>query len=331
MLVQIQPTYLVGYHEKKFNHTALFERGMGFPVSSGKNTSGLGKKRTSVDLSPAAVRLLRKSAVNLYSLAVPYDAVDYNGRVFKGFKAAFVTLTLPSSQDLNDISLKRILGTFLQSLRNAGKLNYVWRAELQKNGNIHFHILIDRFFDVRELQRKWNQVIEAKGLIDGYRKRFQSMSIYEYARVRGKNVESVVRAYERGVSENWSNPPTVHVEKVESIQAVSAYLSKYMGKSEKVQGSSESDNVRASEFGRSWGRSQSLSRIQYYAVDMSEVEVEYYTACTAPGSRVVYGRFHQVVFFDRSKVGVKFLEFIDGFVKARAISSGYYGVHSINH
>lgn len=331
MLVQIQPTYLVSYHEKKSNYTSLFERVMGLPVSSNRNISGLGKKRTSVNLSSTAIRALRKSAINLYSLAEPYNAVDYNGRVFKNFRAAFVTLTLPSAQEETDITLKRLLGTFLQSLRNTGRLNYVWRAELQKNGNIHFHILIDRFFDVRELQRKWNQVLEPKGLIEGYRQRFQSMSIYEYARVRGKRVEDVARAYEKGVSENWNNPPTVHVEKVESIHAVSVYLSKYMGKEEKDQDYNEGDTVRASKFGRSWGRSQSLSNIKYYAVDMSEVEVEYYTACTAPGSRVVHGRYHSIVFFDRRKIGVEFLGFVDRFVKARAVSSGYYEVLGINH
>lgn len=37
------------------------------------------------------------------------------------------------------------------------ELRYVWAAELQDNGNIHFHILLNKFFDVKWLSRLWQQ------------------------------------------------------------------------------------------------------------------------------------------------------------------------------
>ncbi len=30
---------------------------------------------------------------------------------------------------------------------------YVWKAEPQKNGNIHFHILMDRWVDYKDINR----------------------------------------------------------------------------------------------------------------------------------------------------------------------------------
>ena len=35
--------------------------------------------------------------------------------------------------------------------------SYIWVAEVQKNGNIHFHMLVDRFIPVKWLVKVWNQ------------------------------------------------------------------------------------------------------------------------------------------------------------------------------
>ena len=37
------------------------------------------------------------------------------------------------------------------------ELSYIWVAELQKNGNIHFHILFNQFFPIQYLTKIWNQ------------------------------------------------------------------------------------------------------------------------------------------------------------------------------
>ena len=36
-------------------------------------------------------------------------------------------------------------------------LSYIWVAELQQNGNIHFHILVDRFIPIKWLVKIWDQ------------------------------------------------------------------------------------------------------------------------------------------------------------------------------
>lgn len=37
------------------------------------------------------------------------------------------------------------------------RMQYVWVAELQENGNIHFHILTDKYFPIAKLSEWWNQ------------------------------------------------------------------------------------------------------------------------------------------------------------------------------
>lgn len=54
--------------------------------------------------------------------------------------------------------LCKYLDALSQQQRRLGRsLSYAWVAELQKNGNIHFHILLDRFFGITWLTKIWNQ------------------------------------------------------------------------------------------------------------------------------------------------------------------------------
>jgi hypothetical protein len=54
--------------------------------------------------------------------------------------------------------LKKFLDACSVKQRRLGRvLNYVWVAELQENGNIHFHILWDQFFDIKWLTKVWAQ------------------------------------------------------------------------------------------------------------------------------------------------------------------------------
>lgn len=90
----------------------------------------------------------------------------------------FITLTFApaalSPWHLNDngtvkhdyakYKLKKFLNTCLQTKKRQGKhLQYVWVAELQKNGNIHFHIIWNEWFPVKWLVKIWDQ---AKNSVD---------------------------------------------------------------------------------------------------------------------------------------------------------------------
>lgn len=82
----------------------------------------------------------------------------------------FVTLTLPIEQQHTDAEINRAcLQPFLVQLRrDYGVENYFWRAEAQENGNVHFHLLLDRFVPARYLQLEWNARIDALGYLYRY-------------------------------------------------------------------------------------------------------------------------------------------------------------------
>lgn len=54
--------------------------------------------------------------------------------------------------------LEKYCDALSQKQRRLGRvLAYCWVAELQKNGNIHFHILMDKFFPIAWLTKIWGQ------------------------------------------------------------------------------------------------------------------------------------------------------------------------------
>ena len=82
----------------------------------------------------------------------------------------FITLTLPSAQVHDDRVINRqCLQPFLVGLkRHHGITHYFWRAEAQENGNVHYHILTDRYIDKRDLQLEWLRAINKLGYEDRY-------------------------------------------------------------------------------------------------------------------------------------------------------------------
>jgi len=80
-------------------------------------------------------------------------------------KMNFITLTLPSMQIHSDDYIKvRMLQPFLRWIkRSHGAINYVWKAESQDNGNIHFHITTNTFIHWKSIRKKWNEILASHG------------------------------------------------------------------------------------------------------------------------------------------------------------------------
>lgn len=125
------------------------------------NTENLtpGLSETNGFISPATYRRLKKISENWYFAHMAHR--QKFGRKGQPFK--FITLTLPAAQQRaageSDREIKRkCLNTFTQRLRRRG-IWYVWKAEPQKNGNIHFHLVIDQYYKKEDLQRDWNNIL----------------------------------------------------------------------------------------------------------------------------------------------------------------------------
>lgn len=136
----------------------------------------------------------------------------------------FLTLTLSGTQRHADAFVKRhMLGELIKYMkRNCGVEHYFWRAESQTNGNIHFHLLIDKYIPKEQIQLKWNSIQNSHGYLIGYYNKHGHI-----------------------------NAPSTDIRSPKDKNELIAYLLKYMSKDEKN---------RLIE-GRIWGMSDSLRNI----------------------------------------------------------------------
>jgi len=147
------------------------------------------------------------------------------------YRIGFVTLTLPATQRHSDEDIKQIcLGDFLTKLRNNHQcINYIWKAESQKNGNIHFHITVDKYIHYSVIRKYWLASLEKLGYITAY-----------------------------AITKKNYYPPCSEIKSVRSVKNIGAYLAKYISK--------KSDNRLIS--GRIWNSSYNLSRYKFPALPL---------------------------------------------------------------
>lgn len=231
--------------------------------------------------SIARRKIVRAIEYLLFFASNKYVEMPVSGRSFN-FKIAFITLTLPSPQVHDDNTIKRkCLNSMLIELKKyEGVKNFVWRAELQQNGNIHFHIVIDKFVHWNDLRDRWNRIINKLGYVDRYRDRMKEY-FKDGFRVREDLVsnwpaQKQRAAYKRNIQTDYHSPNSTDIHSIKKINNIKAYFIKYMTKTpERATLPSPKPADYRKLQGRLWGSSESFQGIRGCSVVLdSEVEQE---------------------------------------------------------
>ena len=152
---------------------------------------------------------LSRSAASRMKRSIEYlSIISRDKRVYHSlkqynysFKQSFITLTLSAGQSHSDNWIKQnMLKNFIDALRKRyPAISYVWRAEVQKNGNIHFHILTDHFIPMHYVSYLWNKI------------QFKNGYLHEYMAKKGH-----------------MHAPSTEIKKVKNDKDLSKYMRKYM-------------------------------------------------------------------------------------------------------
>ena len=145
----------------------------------------------------------------------------------------FITLTLSYGQIQNDNYIKRnLLMRFIEKIKKEkGVQNYIWRAEPQVNGNIHFHIIIDRFVPWQYIRKEWNLIQEKHDYIDAFEQKH-----------------------------GHRNPNSTDIHSLLKVNNIAAYICKYMVK----------DKPLRKIEGRIWGCSNNFHKIKNPRIEICE-------------------------------------------------------------
>jgi hypothetical protein len=110
------------------------------------------------------------------------------------FKINFITLTLSSVQVHCDKFIKeKLLEPFLRWLLKKGATGYVWKAEVQVNGNIHFHITTNIYIHYSEIRNKWNGLQYNTGYLKPF---FDKFGHFDPNSTDVKSVKNVSKAFD---------------------------------------------------------------------------------------------------------------------------------------
>lgn len=169
-------------------------------------------------------------AISLLNQASPWHKV-YNpvSRKSVDFKLSFITLTIPSRDVVSaKDGYRLLLKPFLRKLKTQypGFL-YVWKAELQERGQLHYHITSNTLIEHHIISNTWNKILAGHQLLYDY-----------YAKHKHYNA------------------PSTEIRSVRKVANIEAYLLKYVSKS---------DPYGRSLDGKVWGCSLELSKTSYFA------------------------------------------------------------------
>jgi hypothetical protein len=250
--VSIRPSYI-----------AIYSRPEGSRQRSALQTANevnLQETATRGLISRKAERRIKQGIDWLLYLTKTKTFYHYKHKKHYNFKINFVTLTLPSKQVHSDKQIKKeCLDHMLTILRQKYKVqHYLWRAEPQKNGNIHFHIVTDKFIPWSELRDHWNNITNKLGYVDKFKQKW-----------------------------NHRNPNSTDVHSIQKIGNISAYLAKYCTKQ---------SSVRAIE-GKLWGLSTSLSKMKS-SIEMrcNDIDAELNEICAAFPNRVLRMEYITIIY-----------------------------------
>jgi hypothetical protein len=176
----------------------------------------------------------------------------------------FITLTLSSAQRHNDKDIKRnMLDRFITKIKNnTDCLNVFWRAEVQKNNNIHFHLITDTFIEFDKIRKYWNDIQEEHGYIEPFFNKFQHR-----------------------------NPPSIHVKSISDVSNFVAYCIKYATK--------EAEGRKIE--GKLWGMSDNIRNLKAKPIDLEEkIWAEVSQAIDNKDVHIFKKDFIEVYFFKKS-------------------------------
>lgn len=215
------------------------------------------KKAYQGQTSAGALKRLKAAIRLMIAQAEEKTAINFKTKKPYTYKVAFITLTLPAPQ--NDISDREIhekcfIPWALRMKRRYGMKTYVWRRERQKNGNVHYHIIIDVYIDHANIRSHWNSCLEKLGFISRFHKKH-----------------------------GHTDPNSTDVHSIRKVKDLAAYMVKYIAKQARKKDTIDgriwdcSKNLKTKEKCRiiGWGEDQKIIALIEQQLSHKKVDCGY--------------------------------------------------------
>lgn len=148
-------------------------------------------------------RMQKAITILLQSTPYKYSTHPVTGRTV-AHKLSFITLTTPTHQNSTSAKWchKNLLEPTLRILRmRYGMKSYIWKVELQNNGQVHYHITTEIMINHTALRNIWNNLLRKHDMLVEFQKEY-----------------------------GHANPNSTDIHAVHKVNNLEAYLVKYICK-----------------------------------------------------------------------------------------------------
>src|SRR4029077_8764488 len=287
-VMQLRDGYVLVYYEQ------LYTRGWSNKFQNRMQLIKVKEKAYSGDITQGSRKRMAKAVTLMSQIVKPVRMINpvSQREIFHRF--SFVTLTVASGHLLTAREgYDQLLQHFLQWLRRTkGVELYIWKAEFQKRGQLHYHIVFPNFIHYKEIRAKWNELQKNAGLLDEYAKKYghfnpNSTDIHE---TRGVNNMKAYIMKEMGKSAN--------ANKLRAMAMVDSLIQAGELPEEKRNAFVEDYTGELVMDGKVWDCSACLGAAKYYTVAMTDRHEQFILdLCRRREARQKNDAFYSMTFF----------------------------------
>lgn len=220
-----------------------------------------------------------KKAIALLTESTP-ERIIYNPVIQKyhSHKLSFLTLTI--ADNFKNYTSKEAYQTCLRPLlqwltKYKGVRLYIWKAELQKRGQIHYHIVTPQFIEWNQIREKWNYLQWKAGYLEEFK-----------------------------AKHGHTNPNSTDIHSMRKVKNAAAYLTKYLTK-DPVKKNTEAKEEGDKEIkldGKIWDCSKILKECNYYCTEQNpKIEDNIQELVKAKKARIEHIDYCSIVTFNEGK------------------------------
>lgn len=214
-------------HRRNVMNSALFQA----------NAEKLKSRKRYIGFVTDGIKKRMKKCITLLIQSTPwkYKTHPVTGRVIS-HKLSFITLTTPNHEFSLDAKFchKNLLEPFLRKLRREYNMkSYIWKCELQSNGQVHYHLTCDIVINHTALRDNWNNLLRKNGMLEKFK-----------------------------AENGHDNPNSTDIHSVYRVRNLEAYLVKYICK--------EYQNEVALN-GKVWDASKNIKASDYYKFEVDSL------------------------------------------------------------
>jgi hypothetical protein len=160
-------------------------------------------------ITASTAKRIRRTVDLLLQIAKPYKTINPFTKATITHRLSFITLTISDNKTMYTPreGHKLLLKPFLRILREKDLMNtYIWKAEFQERGQLHYHITTPSVIDLRLIRKYWNGLQQKNNMLNEYYNEH-----YHY------------------------DPNSTDIHQVHQIKDIQAYLVKYLSKNTQNQ------------------------------------------------------------------------------------------------